>query len=121
MQYCINALLKSNNEIMQYYIINNDIALIMHYCALLQMPDLDIIICPPFQMNDLENKLSQEIKPECTVVACRFPFPNWKEIATIGEGVDSVWVYKPGQRIPEMKRGSSIKITLKERPTRKPK
>ena len=38
MQYCINALLKNNNEIMQYYIINNDIALIMHYCALLQMP-----------------------------------------------------------------------------------
>ena len=29
MQYCINALLKNNNEIMQYYIINNDIALIM--------------------------------------------------------------------------------------------
>ena len=27
MQYCINALLKNNNEIMQYYIINNDIAL----------------------------------------------------------------------------------------------
>ena len=38
MQYCINALLKNNNEIMQYYIINNDIALIMHYRALLQMP-----------------------------------------------------------------------------------
>ena len=38
MQYCINALLKKNNEIMQYYIINNDIALIMHYRALLQMP-----------------------------------------------------------------------------------
>ena len=38
MQYCINALLKNNNEIMQYYIINNNIALIMHYCALLQMP-----------------------------------------------------------------------------------
>ena len=40
MQYCINALLKNNNEIMQYYIINNDIALIMHYRALLQMPGL---------------------------------------------------------------------------------
>ena len=39
MQYCINALLKNNNKIMQYYIINNDIALIMHYCALLQMPE----------------------------------------------------------------------------------
>ena len=40
MQYCINTLLKNNNEIMQYYIINNDIALIMHYRALLQMPGL---------------------------------------------------------------------------------
>ena len=39
MQYCINALLRNNNEIMQYCIINNDIALIMHYRALLQMPD----------------------------------------------------------------------------------
>ena len=41
MQYCINGLLRNNNEIMQYYIINNDIALIMHYCALLQMPGPD--------------------------------------------------------------------------------
>ena len=41
MQYCINALLKNNNEIMQYYIISNDIALIMHCHALLQMPDWD--------------------------------------------------------------------------------
>ena len=40
-QYCINALLKNNNEIMQYYIISNDIALIMHCHALLQMPDWD--------------------------------------------------------------------------------
>ena len=38
MQYFINALLKNNNELMQYCIINNDIALIMHYRALLQMP-----------------------------------------------------------------------------------
>ena len=30
---------KSNNEIMQYCIVSNDIALIMHYRALLQMPD----------------------------------------------------------------------------------
>ena len=41
MQYCINAILKNNNEIMQYCIINNDIALIMHYRALLQMPGID--------------------------------------------------------------------------------
>ena len=48
-----------------------------------------------FQMQDLELKLSNEMKPDCTVVACRFPFPKWKEIATIGEGVDCVWIYKP--------------------------
>ena len=28
---------------MQYYIINNDIALIMHYRALLQMPDNNLL------------------------------------------------------------------------------
>ena len=44
MHYCINALLKNNNEIMQYYIINNDIALIMHYCALLQLPGCNLFI-----------------------------------------------------------------------------
>ena len=38
MHYCINSLLKNNNEIMQYCIISNDIALIMHYRALLLMP-----------------------------------------------------------------------------------
>ena len=42
MQYCINSLLKNNNEIMQYYNIDNDIALIMHYRALLQMPVYNI-------------------------------------------------------------------------------
>ena len=45
MQYCINALLRNNNEIMKYCIINNDIALIMHYRALLQMPVLNIMVC----------------------------------------------------------------------------
>ena len=38
MHYCIISLLENNNEIMQYYIFINDIALIMHYRALLQMP-----------------------------------------------------------------------------------
>ena len=31
---------KSNNEIMQYCIVSNDIALIMHYCALLKRSGL---------------------------------------------------------------------------------
>ena len=44
MHYCINSLLKNNNEIMQYCIIINDIALIMHYRALLQMPGRDALL-----------------------------------------------------------------------------
>ena len=45
--------LKNNNEIMQYYIIDNNIALVMHYHALLQMPDNihsinDMIIYQPW-------------------------------------------------------------------------
>ena len=51
-----------------------------------------------FQMTDLETKLSKELPPEATVIACRFPFPQWKEITTIGDGVDAVWVYMPHQQ-----------------------
>lgn len=54
-------------------------------------------IVPFFQMTDLETKLSKELPPEATVIACRFPFPHWKEITTIGDGVDAVWVYMPQQ------------------------
>ena len=47
-----------------------------------------------FQMPDLETKLSAEMKANCTVIACRFPFPNWNHKVAIGEGIDTVWVYK---------------------------
>ena len=46
-------------------------------------------------MTDLESKLNSEVKPDCTIIACRFAFPNWKEKTTLGQGIDSVWVYKP--------------------------
>ena len=36
---------KSNNEIMQYCIVSNDIALIMHYRALLKRSDHNNVIC----------------------------------------------------------------------------
>ena len=41
MHYCIISLIEKNNEIMQYCIIINDIALIMHYRALLKGSDAD--------------------------------------------------------------------------------
>ena len=42
MQYCNKSLIKNNNEILQYFNKNNDIALVMHQCALLDMSDLEL-------------------------------------------------------------------------------
>ena len=41
MQYCNKSLIKNNNEILQYFNKNNDIALVMHQRALLDMSDYD--------------------------------------------------------------------------------
>ena len=41
MQYCNKSLIKNNNEILQYFNKNNDIALVMHQRALLDMSDMD--------------------------------------------------------------------------------
>ena len=40
MQYCNKSLIKNNNEILQYFNKNNDIALVMHQGALLDMSDI---------------------------------------------------------------------------------
>ena len=46
MQYCNKSLIKNNNEILQYFNKNNDIALVMHQLALLDMSDYnDLILC----------------------------------------------------------------------------
>jgi hypothetical protein len=47
------------------------------------------------QMPQLEKKLETELKSDSKVFACRFPFPTWKADDVIGEGIDSVWVYRP--------------------------
>ena len=39
MQYCNKSLIKNNNEILQYFNKNNDIALVMHQHALLDMSE----------------------------------------------------------------------------------
>lgn len=43
-------------------------------------------------MEPLLKKLSKEITDESLVVTCRYQFPV-KHDATIGEGIDSVWLY----------------------------
>lgn len=44
-------------------------------------------------MLELEQKLQKEVPSQGVVVACRFPFPNWKPSQEIGIGVDTVWKY----------------------------
>ena len=46
-------------------------------------------------MPELEEKINKEAKREVEVAACRFPFPTWTPTTTEGEGIDSVWLYKP--------------------------
>ena len=44
MQYCNKSLIKNNNEILQYFNKNNDIALVMHQRALLDMSGYILVI-----------------------------------------------------------------------------
>lgn len=46
-------------------------------------------------MQQLETKLASDLNANSEVVACRFPFPNWKAEEIYGEGIDAVWLYKP--------------------------
>ncbi|XP_003699677.1 ATP synthase subunit C lysine N-methyltransferase [Megachile rotundata] len=45
-------------------------------------------------MTDIEAKFIQELQKDCVIVACRFPLPTLNVIKVIGEGVDTVWIYK---------------------------
>ncbi|CAG9772779.1 unnamed protein product [Ceutorhynchus assimilis] len=44
-------------------------------------------------MADLEKKFLKECKPECNIIACRFPLPNLRPTRTVGHGIDTVWIY----------------------------
>ncbi|KAL1501233.1 hypothetical protein ABEB36_006597 [Hypothenemus hampei] len=45
-------------------------------------------------MTDLEAKFLKECKANCNVLACRYPLPNLTPTQTIGNGIDTVWVYE---------------------------
>lgn len=49
-------------------------------------------------MEELEEKFRTELREDSRIVACRFPLPNLKPLKTIGEGVDTVWVYAISSR-----------------------
>ena len=44
-------------------------------------------------MTPLRKKMEAELKTGSRVVVCRFPIEEWKPSSTIGEGVDTVWLY----------------------------
>lgn len=52
-----------------------------------------VIFGVPQMMERLEHKLASELPSSAKVVACRFPFPTWAPEHTVGEGIDTVWVY----------------------------
>lgn len=45
-------------------------------------------------MNDLEQKLLNEASIDTKIIACRFPLPNLEVTTSIGEGIDTVWLYE---------------------------
>lgn len=45
-------------------------------------------------MPKIEEKFLTELEDGSAVVACRFPLPNLKADKIIGEGIDTVWLYK---------------------------
>lgn len=57
-----------------------------------QYPNV-VIFGVPQMMERLELKLASELSSSAKVVACRFPFPTWVPEQTVGEGIDTVWVY----------------------------
>ncbi|XP_033838078.1 ATP synthase subunit C lysine N-methyltransferase [Periophthalmus magnuspinnatus] len=57
-----------------------------------QYPNV-VIFGVPQMMERLEHKLAEELPSTAKVVACRFPFPTWLPEQTVGEGIDTVWVY----------------------------
>ncbi|CAM9136251.1 unnamed protein product, partial [Lampetra planeri] len=52
-----------------------------------------VIFGVPQMMDELEQKLADELEVTAKVVACRFPFPSWAPERTAGEGIDTVWLY----------------------------
>ena len=60
----------------------------------------DVVIFGVEQMMPaLEDKLGRELSGRSRVVACRFPFPNWRPQGELGDGVDRVWIYRP-EKVP---------------------
>ncbi|XP_011497392.1 PREDICTED: protein FAM173B [Ceratosolen solmsi marchali] len=60
----------------------------------LEKYDNIVIFVVTEMIEDLIAKFQSELKPNCSIIVCRFPLQNYKPISTIGEGLDTVWVYK---------------------------
>ncbi|CAK9808251.1 ATP synthase subunit C lysine N-methyltransferase [Anthophora quadrimaculata] len=45
-------------------------------------------------MEDVETKFINELQKDSVIIACRFPLPSMNAIKIVGEGVDTVWMYK---------------------------
>lgn len=50
-------------------------------------------------MEQLHHKLADEVPQSTHIVACRFRLPNLEPILTIGEGHDTVWLYRLNKNV----------------------
>jgi len=56
--------------------------------------DTVVIFGVDVMMEQLENKCKKELNSNAVIIACRYPFPNLQPEKTIGEGIDTVWLYR---------------------------
>ncbi|XP_056149414.1 ATP synthase subunit C lysine N-methyltransferase isoform X2 [Lampris incognitus] len=67
-----------------------------------------------WKMDQLEEKLGNELQSTAKVVACRFPFPTWVPDQTAGEGIDTVWVYDAKTFKSQQQGGTTKTLTEQE-------
>uniref|UniRef100_A0A1A9WY16 Methyltransferase domain-containing protein n=1 Tax=Glossina brevipalpis TaxID=37001 RepID=A0A1A9WY16_9MUSC len=65
--------------------------------------DYVIIFGVEQMMNELGNKLISQA-PHLKVIACRYPLPNVKPLATIDAGLNTVWFYNLSENNPNSQR-----------------
>lgn len=95
-----------NSLLVLYSMISARLAGVSHQCHFkkadlwktnLGLYDNVVIFGVSQMMGTLGQKMEKELKMGSCVAACRFPVPEWYPVRTVGEGVDTVWLYQVPQ------------------------
>ncbi|KAJ8033551.1 Protein N-lysine methyltransferase FAM173B [Holothuria leucospilota] len=95
-----------NSLLVLYSMISARLAGVSHQCHFkkadlwktnLGLYDNVVIFGVAQMMGTLGQKMEKELKKGSCIAACRFPVPEWYPVRTVGEGVDTVWLYQVPQ------------------------